>query len=196
MAHDHVERWSGFKVLLYSLFSNDSERNQIVVDTLNLSPDDHFLDIGCGLGGALELASWSGASVAGIDPSASMVSRAAKRVPAATVKVGSAEEIPFPDATFTAVTAVASFHHWASQMTGIAEVARVMTPGGRLLIAEKRLKDGRGHGLSISEAERLVRNLSSRGFENGEVAERDMGRHPALTVSATRSAHPSVDPLG
>jgi SAM-dependent methyltransferase len=95
------------------VFNRSPRSNRAAVEVASLSADDRFLDIGCGPGAALEYAAATGAQVAGVDPSPSMVSRASKRVPAAEVKVGSAEEIPFPDEAFTVVINVSSFHHWA-----------------------------------------------------------------------------------
>ncbi len=114
----------------------------------NPGPDDSFLDIGCGPGAAVEHAAASGARVAGVDPSPSMVRRAARRVPDADVRVASAEHLPFPDHHFTVVVNVASFHHWADRDAGLREILRVLTAGGRLHIMEGVIKEGKdGHGL-------------------------------------------------
>ena len=124
-----VERWSPLKVWLFSLTSRSPQSNIAAVDLLRLGPGDRFLDIGCGLGAALEYGQKAGAATAGIDPSPTMVERARKRVPTAEVELGSAEEIPFPDDRFTAMMAVATFHHWADRDRGLAEVFRVLVPG-------------------------------------------------------------------
>jgi ubiquinone/menaquinone biosynthesis C-methylase UbiE len=47
-----------------------------------------------------------------------------------------AEDLPFPDASFDLVFSTMTFHHWHDQGRGIAEVARVLTPHGRWLLAE------------------------------------------------------------
>lgn len=47
-----------------------------------------------------------------------------------------AEELPFPDAYFDLVFSTMTFHHWPSQSRGIAEVARVLTPRGRWVLAD------------------------------------------------------------
>jgi ubiquinone/menaquinone biosynthesis C-methylase UbiE len=47
-----------------------------------------------------------------------------------------AEALPFPDASFDLVFSTMTFHHWSDQGRGIAEIARVLTPGGRWLLAE------------------------------------------------------------
>jgi ubiquinone/menaquinone biosynthesis C-methylase UbiE len=158
--HDEIERWTPLQVWLYSLLWKNPKSNHATVEFASLSEDDRLLDVGCGLGAALEHAAATGAEVAGIDPSPSMVKRASKRVPAADVKEGSAEAIPFPDDYFTVVINVSSFHHWADRETGLRESLRVLAPGGRLHIVEDRLKEGKdGHGLSPDDSQVLAAKL-------------------------------------
>jgi ubiquinone/menaquinone biosynthesis C-methylase UbiE len=186
MASDEIERWSPFKVWLYSLLGRNPKSNLGAVDRLRLDAGDRFLDIGCGLGAAIEHASKTGAAVAGVDPSPSMVERASRRVPEAEVKVGSAESIPFPDDRFTAVLGVATFHHWARPEEGLREVLRVLAPGGRLMIVERRVKGAKGHGLSPSDAESLAGKLAELGMVSGLVEPMRLGRVEFLAVSATK----------
>ena len=179
-----VERWSALKVWLFSLFNRNPESNSAAVDRMGLDSDDRFLDLGCGLGAALEHAAFSGATTAGIDPSPSMVERASERVPGADVRLGSAESIPFDDDAFTAALSVATFHHWADAETGLKEVRRVLAPGGRLLIVEKKLKRSTGHGLDQSGAGRLGESLGSHGYTAVEVDTMRAGRTEYLVVSS------------
>jgi SAM-dependent methyltransferase len=44
--------------------------------------------------------------------------------------------LPFADATFDLVVSTVSFHHWASQGAGLAEVGRVLAPGGTFVLAD------------------------------------------------------------
>jgi len=179
-----VERWSALKVWLFSLFNRNPESNSAAVDHLGLDSDDRFLDLGCGLGAALEHAATTGARTAGIDPSPSMVERAADRVPRAEVRLGSAESIPFEDDAFTATLAVATYHHWADPETGVKEVRRVLGPGGRLLIVERKLKRSSGHGLDGAGAESLAQLLESNGYITVEIETMKVGRAEYLAVSA------------
>ncbi len=165
MTSSDVERWSPFKAWLYSLVNRNPKSNRAAIDLLDLNREDRLLDVGCGPGAALEHAANMGAEVAGIDPSPSMVSRAAKRVPAADVEVGSAEEIPFPDDTFSVVINVTSFHHWANRQAGLEEILRVLAPGGRLQIVEGVLGEGSdGHGLDPRDVEVLEERLNELGY--------------------------------
>jgi ubiquinone/menaquinone biosynthesis C-methylase UbiE len=179
-----VERWSALKVWLFSLFNKNPESNLSAVDRMGLVSADRFLDLGCGLGAALEHATATGARIAGIDPSPSMVERAAERVPRAEVRLGSAEAIPFEDEAFTAALAVATYHHWADAESGLDEVRRVLDPGGRLLIVERKLKRSSGHGLDGTGGESLAKLLESHGYVSVQVETMNVGRKEYLAVSA------------
>lgn len=96
------------------------------------------LDIGCGTGALLRSVSaqWPSAALAGVDPAAGML-RAARQagIPAGLVQA-TAGALPFSGATFDLVISTVSFHHWASQRDGLAEVRRVLTPGGIFVLAD------------------------------------------------------------
>jgi len=179
-----VERWSALKVWVFSLFHKNPESNLAAVDRIGLDTNDRFLDLGCGLGAALEHAVTTGANIVGIDPSPSMVERAAGRVPQAEVRLGSAEAIPFEDDRFTAALSVSTFHHWADAETGLKEVRRVLAQGGRLLIVERKLKRDSGHGLDDAGAEFLARLLEDIGYDSVEIETMKVGRPEYLAVSA------------
>lgn len=180
---DEIERWSPFKVWVYSLFSRGPQRHSAIVDLLAPQPGERLLDIGCGLGQVLELSAARGAQVFGIDSSPSMAERARRKVPEATIEVAPAEDIPFPDDSFDIVTAVATFHHWADRDAGLAEAIRVLAPGGRLFIVEKDLSNGGGHGLTPGDAALLARRLEESGFDGVDVGDVTQRRHRMVTVS-------------
>ncbi len=104
---------------------------------LGITPQ-RVLDIGCGTGALLRLAfsQWHGAVLAGVDPAAGMLHAARQSgVPAGLVQ-GTADSLPFACATFDLVISTVSFHHWASQSDGLAEVGRVLAPGGIFVLAD------------------------------------------------------------
>jgi ubiquinone/menaquinone biosynthesis C-methylase UbiE len=183
--HEHdVERWSGLFATFYSLVWRNPASNRVVVEHAGVRPGDRVLDIGCGPGAALENARRLGAEVYGVDPSPSMVARAARRVPEATVVEGSAERLPFPDGTFSHVLAISTFHHWASQEAGIDEAHRVLAPGGRFLNVERKLKPGKdGHGLDLAGAEIVSQRLVDHGFYDCSVATLRAKRAEYVVVS-------------
>ncbi len=96
------------------------------------------LDIGCGDGLlAAELAAVA-ARVTGIDPDAAMLRAAAERTAGQDIRFvqGRIEALPFPDASFDLVTAVTVLCFVKDEVTAWHEMARVLRPGGRLVIGE------------------------------------------------------------
>lgn len=187
MTTEDVERWSPLFAWFYSLTNRNPKSNSAIIEMASLGSDDRFLDIGCGPGAALEHAAATGADVAALDPSPSMVDRASRRVPSADVRVGSAEEIPFAGDQFTVVINVSSFHHWVDRDAGLREILRVLAPGGRLMIMEGVIKEGKeGHGLNPTEVESLEARLLELGYEATKADTVKTGwRHRYYVVIAT-----------
>jgi ubiquinone/menaquinone biosynthesis C-methylase UbiE len=100
-----------------------------------------ILDVGCGTGYLLrQLAARvpAAAELAGIDAAPAMIetARAAARGDRLRFSAGVAERLPFAAETFDLVVTTTSFDHWADQQAGLAECARVLTPGGQLVLAD------------------------------------------------------------
>ena len=98
------------------------------------------LDVGCGDGVLSLAAAEQGADVTGVDPDARMLDAARRRSVGATLAVrfaeGRVERLPFPDSTFDAVLAVTVLCFVPDADTAVREMARVLKPGGRLVIGE------------------------------------------------------------
>ncbi|HEU4895834.1 MAG TPA: class I SAM-dependent methyltransferase [Acidimicrobiia bacterium] len=183
MSTEDIERWSPLRAWLYTIFNRNPDSNVAIVEFASLTAEDRFLDVGCGPGAALERAAATGAQVAGVDPSQSMVDRASKRVPAADVRVASAEDLPFPDDRFTVVVNVASFHHWADRDAGLREILRVLAPGGRLHVMEGMIEEGKdGHGLSPGDLESLKARFLELGYADVSVDTVKTGRRHGYFV--------------
>jgi ubiquinone/menaquinone biosynthesis C-methylase UbiE len=91
------------------------------------------LDIGTGEGQVARLLASEGMRVAGIDPTVAQVAEAARRGGGVGYARAAASGLPFADATFDAAVACLVFEHIDDVDEAIAEVARVLRPGGRFL---------------------------------------------------------------
>lgn len=91
------------------------------------------LDLGTGEGQVARLAAAAGLDVVGVDPSAAQVTEAARRGGGALWARAAAASLPFGPASFDAVVACLVFEHIDDVDGAIAEVARVLRPGGRFL---------------------------------------------------------------
>jgi tocopherol O-methyltransferase len=117
--------------------------NRVLADRASIQPGQHVLDAGCGVGGSsLWLAQVRAAIVVGITPVASQVARA--RGFASTRELGDRirfeqadyTNTPFPAASFDVVWALESLCHAPDKAAFYREAARLLRPGGRLVLAE------------------------------------------------------------
>jgi SAM-dependent methyltransferase len=172
---------------------------RLVADTAGVQPGDRVVDVGSGPGRFLREAGERGAEAVGVEPSGQMRRLAAWRIPASLrerVRVvdGTAERIPLDDGSATVAWAVASFHHWTDPEAGLAELHRVLAPGGRLLIAERLSRPGgwfRQHALSREGGQRLAAQAERAGFTDVTVTEGAAGRRQLLLVKACRPSDPA-----
>src|SRR5216683_7413000 len=161
------------------------ELRQRTATLARLQPGDAVLDVGCGTGTlAMEVARRVGRAgrVAGVDPGTQQIARArakaARRNLPIEFQTGMIEQLPFPDQTFDVVLSTLMMHHLAAPLKrqGLAEIARVLKPGGRLVIADFTHKQDR-QGLAArfpaggSRMHDLAALLKEAGFDQLETEE-------------------------
>lgn len=113
--------------------------HRIVVERLNPSPGDRYLDVACGTGRVCELAATAGATVVGIDLAPALIEvakhRAEERGLHVDYSVGDAERLEVEDASFDLVSSTFGLMFAPTQEAAASELARVTKPGGRIALA-------------------------------------------------------------
>ncbi|WP_436536615.1 class I SAM-dependent methyltransferase [Actinoplanes sp. HUAS TT8] len=89
------------------------------------------LDLGAGTGKLTRQVRARGLEVVAVDPSEGMLGELRRAVPDVAAHRGSAEDIPLPDGSVDVVL-VAQAWHWVDPERAVPEIARVLTPGGRI----------------------------------------------------------------
>jgi len=105
-----------------------------------LGRDDLLLEIGCGTGLCTELVrAETDASIVATDISPELIGEAReRRLPGVTFQVDNALHLSFPDASFDAVYGSSILHHLVIDQA-LAEILRVLKPGGRVVFAEPNM---------------------------------------------------------
>jgi ubiquinone/menaquinone biosynthesis C-methylase UbiE len=138
-ARRHFDRWS-------STYEQDRAARKLreiqteALSLLALTPGDVLLDVGCGTGAAVREAAATVNRAVGFDLSPAMVARA--RELAATlgnvrfVEGDVSGRLPFADGEFSAALCTTALHHFPRQQETVAEIARVLSRTGRVVIAD------------------------------------------------------------
>jgi SAM-dependent methyltransferase len=92
------------------------------------------LDIGCGTGAFLRLVAGRGAEPHGIDASEALIAFARERLPAADLRVGEMENLPYGNDAFDLVTGFNSFFFANDMVAALREAGRVAKPGAAVVI--------------------------------------------------------------
>jgi arsenite methyltransferase len=145
--------------------------NALALAKLELGESDAVLEIGFG-GGAL-LAAVAGATsgrIIGIDISDAMVARAGRRFGARVeLHRASPEALPLEPASIDKAVSVNSLYFWPDPAAAFAGIARVVRPGGRLVLCfepadELRKWPGHRHGFRLFEVEEVRGLMAGAGF--------------------------------
>lgn len=140
----------------------------------DVQPTDSVLEIGFGAGKAIALLAEKtlSGSVAGIDLSATMVKRArarnrrAVRAGRVTLQQGDAAHLPFVEQQFDKVISIHTFYFWSEPPVILAEIFRVLKPGGMCFITfttGKAEETGLGGYQAIIE-EQMLPGMRNIGF--------------------------------
>lgn len=178
--------------------------NDVVVDLVDPHAGERVVDIGAGLGAGTMRAARTGAHVFAVEPTP-VVRRAlqARRIASrsrARVQVleGAAERIPLPSDSVDAVWAVNTMHHWVDLERGVAEIARVLKAGGRVLLVDEVFADPAHpehdrfgtdhgpaqHGFTMVEADQMGALLRAAGLSDVEASNEMLDGRPVISLTA------------
>jgi len=162
--------------------------NELTVGLLEVGPRDRVLEIGYGPGTALALLGERASEglIAGVDPSAEMARQARRRncrlVRAGRVRLalGDSAHLPFAPAQFDRVCSVNTIYFWPRPEADLAELHRVLKPGGRAALTFRGKRDSSGT--------LTVRNIYGAEYSVEQVA-------AMLTAVGLRDVHMEVRKL-
>ena len=112
---------------------------QKTLDRLEIASKERILDLGCGTGTLIEhlLQMFPEAEVVGIDVSEEMLKVAKQKLSESVeLKLGSADNLPFPNNSFDVIVSTSVFHYFRDPIRVLQEVKRVLKPYGRLVITD------------------------------------------------------------
>jgi ubiquinone/menaquinone biosynthesis C-methylase UbiE len=132
--------WLGRLAGRFMLWTN---KHDDLIDALDVQPNDDVLEVGYGPGGLIKLLAerTDAASIRGVDPSPEMrdqarrLNREAVRDGRVRLDLGTAERSGLPDASVDRVVSVRNVAIWPDLEAGVAELHRVVRPGGVVVIA-------------------------------------------------------------
>lgn len=188
-----------------------SEINDGVVALVAPASGERTVDIGAGFGAGAFPAAAAGARVLAVEPTpflrrALTVRRALSRHrKLIDVVDGAAEQIPAGDGSIDAVWAVNTMHHWVDVDRGVAEIARVLRPGGRVVLVDESFTDPshpdherfgsdlgseqhgpEHHGFTMVEANHMADLLRAAGLGDVDTSLDRVAGRPVIALTASK----------
>ena len=138
----------------------DEEALRLLVDFAGAGPDDTVLDVACGPGLVVCAFARVARHVTGIDLTPAMIERARgiqreRGLRNVTFEVGDVRALPHPDASFTIVASRFAFHHIPEPAAVLAEMKRVCTPGGKVLVTDVEASPDPAKAAAFNRMEKL-----------------------------------------
>ena len=183
-------------------FGQEPAIRRQTLKTAGLRPGEKVLDVGCGTG-TLSIAAGRrvrpDGEVTGIDASPEMIAlarrKAARKGSAAGFQVAPVETLPFADESYDVVLSSLMLHHLPDDVKekGMAEVFRVLKPGGRFVAVDltaagtsfaSRVIRLIGHKMPRDYAARLISGMETAGFT--DVAEKKTRFGYLAFITATK----------
>lgn len=145
-----------------------------IVEGLRVAAGGRLLDLGCGRGGyGLEVARRTGARLIGVDFSVVALEEARRQVDSldATFEVGELTAIPLPDRSVDAVMCVDALQFAEPRTAALAEIHRVLVPGGRVAVSCWEPRPGAEDLHPRMQGIDLTAELRDTGFATVQVTE-------------------------
>lgn len=205
--HAHDQGWRGAARYLRILPKMwNSPVSDAVVDLVAPRPGELVVDLGAGMGPAAMRAARLGAQVVAVDPTPMMrrVLSSRRRVSSERGRIsvhdGAAEALPLADACADGLWSVNTMHHWSDLGAGLAEIARVLRPGGRIVLVDEDFADpthpshaahqkraaDHQHHFDHVEPDDVATRLGTHDVEIIEAARRSIAGRPAVVIHARR----------